>query len=1405
MWRNCLVSLLLVFLGSCSSNFSQSPRSDMSKKMIGGIHAQTQSQTCTHNSGCSSLGNNYVCDYYQPQNVGGVTMGTCALSCNANNPCVTGICNPITGTCQPSCTGTLGAGKNSCSNINLNNAQVGCSSNSTSVSGYCYVACSSTNLCSASGLPSNTVCSRGVCVPPCGDCSTAPQTCDQTTGGCGISCAPGGSSTCPPLPPVNPSTNALMTTGCSIYSATCVPQGPSSGSCWFSTLAVSTTEQITSTTTLPLCETVCSVPTGNPCMSGSVQIPGTTCLGGICQIGCAAGSMCSDANQVCYQNGNTKNYSCQIVPFPPPGGSCPSGSNNSGGFCIPYSCGGQCILGSSAPTCIKTNTCGCTTAPTSCLNGATCNSTGTACICPSSCPPGETCTPESSGFGCVCDTSSSASSCASKNGKCTTATPATPSQCQLPCGSPGNFCATGVDCVNNQCQILPAGASLCGNGIVDPGEQCDEGALTGGFSTQSSCPQDFTYISSPGTCLPIGSTQRTCNSSTDCPSNYFCGTHQFCVKQLGNGLNGHCSNNCQFECAVWVGNPGLLTNKSQFLSAANASNLSAALMTTLNTNKSLGSGTCVNSDGSPGTAGGYWLGTADNQTQCPCGYGIWESNGPDAVSATINITQGINIFGGFVGNEKSIYDRVAQNLNTALGQDAPSGTVLNGSSSTPIIEIGGGLAAPSPSPTVILDGFQILGGSGGTNKSFSSDFCTPSPSLLAGGITVCPGATATLQNLRISGNQTIANGGGIRNLGTMTLSDSMVSLNKAQAQGGGISNEGGTATVVRSTFFGNGFWNSNIPSLCAAGSDGVTAASSSNTNGCPIGSVCPPAGGLCQPPCTTANPCPASMVCPTAGGFCTTVATCGSGNASPSCPASMTCPNGGGTCTGTATTPTSGGGIASVGGSLNVYASKFNGNYAYTNGGGIYSNSTLKIVSSLFAGNWASNAGGGIYLAGTVAGNLYNLTFVDNAAYNQGGGGIYNNGTGSTIYSSLFRDNKGLYPVNSNNLAEWGGNRDDSNFPQNQINSISNTTLTLPSSMSFSSGSLNYSYVDMCPIMAYGYGISPSGTTQAGVCDGSQTCGPVTTKINASTSSITFNQNGTLTNTCGVASEFESCTAPLYDNCSPKTGKAIVDSSIGTNTKYSPPYSFDLANPPNNIPTSNITRGAYQSTTGGGGGCHSSSDCPGLACNKAGLCVACDSNNPCSTGYRCDSKQHCVKDTQCLSKSGCYANWGVGSTCVQNNCVCTNLVSSNKLCPSGMCVLGNVCGSILHSNNYLYQGSTLVSPSGHYTLIMQYDGNLVLYKTIGGCTIANCFQPSTCPPSCSVQWSSNTSGTSYNTMLLDATGTLTLTGGGNVLNLSGTQADSKDYLAVQDDGNLVLYNSSDQNVWATNTGTGTTN
>ena len=60
-------------------------------------------------------------------------------------------------------------------------------------------------------------------------------------------------------------------------------------------------------------------------------------------------------------------------------------------------------------------------------------------------------------------------------------------------------------------------------------------------------------------------------------------------------------------------------------------------------------------------------------------------------------------------------------------------------------------------------------------------------------------------------------------------------------------------------------------------------------------------------------------------------------------------------------------------------------------------------------------------------------------------------------------------------------------------------------------------------------------------------------------------------------------------------------------------------------------------------------------------------------------------------------------------------------------------------------------------------------------------------------------------MLLDATGTLTLTGGGNVLNLSGTQADSKDYLAVQDDGNLVLYNSSDQNVWATNTGTGTTN
>ena len=68
-------------------------------------------------------------------------------------------------------------------------------------------------------------------------------------------------------------------------------------------------------------------------------------------------------------------------------------------------------------------------------------------------------------------------------------------------------------------------------------------------------------------------------------------------------------------------------------------------------------------------------------------------------------------------------------------------------------------------------------------------------------------------------------------------------------------------------------------------------------------------------------------------------------------------------------------------------------------------------------------------------------------------------------------------------------------------------------------------------------------------------------------------------------------------------------------------------------------------------------------------------------------------------------------------------------------------------------GKYLHSPSGQYTLVMQTDGNLVIY-TSGGKPV----------------WASNTNGTGNNNTLV-----------------------------MQTDGNLVIYTSGGKPVWASNT------
>ena len=96
----------------------------------------------------------------------------------------------------------------------------------------------------------------------------------------------------------------------------------------------------------------------------------------------------------------------------------------------------------------------------------------------------------------------------------------------------------------------------------------------------------------------------------------------------------------------------------------------------------------------------------------------------------------------------------------------------------------------------------------------------------------------------------------------------------------------------------------------------------------------------------------------------------------------------------------------------------------------------------------------------------------------------------------------------------------------------------------------------------------------------------------------------------------------------------------------------------------------------------------------------------------------------------------------------------------------------------------VVSNNGRFQLILQSDGNLVLYDNNGGG-----HKPI---------WSSGTQGQAVNNCVMQSDGNLVIYGFSNPIWSSGTQGHPNAYLRVQDDGNMVIYPMA-PSLWATNT------
>lgn len=105
----------------------------------------------------------------------------------------------------------------------------------------------------------------------------------------------------------------------------------------------------------------------------------------------------------------------------------------------------------------------------------------------------------------------------------------------------------------------------------------------------------------------------------------------------------------------------------------------------------------------------------------------------------------------------------------------------------------------------------------------------------------------------------------------------------------------------------------------------------------------------------------------------------------------------------------------------------------------------------------------------------------------------------------------------------------------------------------------------------------------------------------------------------------------------------------------------------------------------------------------------------------------------------------------------------------------------LSSGQQLKAGEGLRSQNGRYRLVMQGDGNLVLYAKNKGAL-----------------WASHTNGTKAKRVVMQGDGNLVAYGGGKAHWASHTSGKGRSRLLVQNDGNLVIY-SNGKPTWASHT------
>lgn len=388
---------------------------------------------------------------------------------------------------------------------------------------------------------------------------------------------------------------------------------------------------------------------------------------------------------------------------------------------------------------------------------------------------------------------------------------------------------------------------------------------------------------------------------------------------------------------------------------------------------------------------------------------VWVGEGTYTLSATLQMKEGVDVYGGFFGDETSIADRPKSDLDsngTIEPWEYTHASVLNGQNIVQVVN-----QATDFSVETTWDGVTITNGKNTTGEG--------------GGASIkanCILTNAVISNNSVNGTNT--RGGGVYNSGG-TIRNCIISNNTSSAignggnsdiysYGGGVYNLGGavsncvisnnTASSVGvfsniNYTYGGGIYNSGTISNCTISNNTVYLTGPSSQSKLYGGGICNANTSVLVRNCIVSNNTPAGYL---------SLITYGGGIYQGTIDS----------CTVTNNSATQGGGIY---GSENISNCIVNGNTSKSYGGGIYNyGNNVTIANCIVSENVASSStaspyGGGIYCSGsnaTISNCIINGNTVSNttasASYSAYGGGVYFSNTNAKIMDCIIKDNRTL-------------------------------------------------------------------------------------------------------------------------------------------------------------------------------------------------------------------------------------------------------------------------------------------------------------------------------------------------------------------------------------------------------------